>query len=1256
MPPNGKGRLSSRARDKASVSGHGVHYTSPLRKKDSRHKTLVRAPGAARASAQLRANLSAMLKPPPAQTPQPPQAIPTDIQEPEDIEMPEWVEDSPPALQRIPIPAGARHRLPATKRRQESWDALLPLLEEPLAYYQQATYGQRPPTISVLVQHECTTFCGQAVTASVQCLYVSHVEQVQVATCACMPVAAVLVRHGVFPMSPSTHRTAVSIDLLEVYRALFERSCDAITALAAALHTIYDRRGFRVVSQRNPALVAKDPFRAGLSQAVQSYSNLRTCMEARLNAALSAASNILFPPTPLMEASQNPNATEATDATEAIDADTPLPNTGENSSVPNTNPPAPTFEPDPAIPEAPRLTPGRADRILRNRCPTCFATTKWGRPFSEGGDVQLGSDGCFSYRHLRSAGDGPISYDPSYFVSKEKVDAVRDCIAAARSQKPAEFTPPIPKEAIDACANSWDAANEKKVDPKRHDASGIFVMTCRHSQVLFLCNIDTPEATVVQCYDVACVTEHSVNLYPILKEGYCERISFVINAMHAYSHQWICQLVYSPRLRRGIGLTDAEGVERFWSQIRKLIGITRNQWHSRCIWMIDQYAAFVNTEGRDNLGDWIIRQHTKNLPRKQAAAEKILRDCGIPDAELRQNWEEQKAAQTSVQSHAPVRLRRKLDKVLSLQGQIDIVEQSIADAKKSITSSDASPDSLVLLRGLEATHDTLSAQAEALYASLNIQKAFPELQNLPLEFVRTLLIMRDLKINIRSRAVGSFHEWETLDRAVGGWREALGTKLHQSTRKAITKRQPALLKAIGKFNDYCADLERLRPAGCQIPIPEPLSTQLNGLRDDPSLHEDVWITPSQGSIPRWLDDSDVRDGIRVMHSSDRCREEAERLNLERANMRDWLKDESDIVALAVTRCTDSALDFYLQRTQEDIEFLKTSWAPALQHCPILPVHPIAEVASAASQNPSRNAPQLPATPMASETSAADTRSHTVTVAFEPDDDFFDKGDIGPASEANDMIVAAEELDPGLLSDGEDTILVNEVVMAADGDEDTSGVDACRVKLDIRWQMPGSLTVDTMLLHAIYNRNRSLDVHQERKTHTVVGHRRWPTLKIEPTDLDRVTSQTGRLNCFVLNGLAASFLGVFGHPYSPNCETANQCAVFSTYDLTRVHYKKGDANLWSATKHTEYWDKPLWLIPVHRPTEEHWVLVVASVREQELFFFDSLARKSGWRKDLHDTMVLITQLVALANRNQHPLHISTEEDAWVANPLFTLARH
>jgi hypothetical protein len=65
-----------------------------------------------------------------------------------------------------------------------------------------------------------------------------------------MPVSVLLVQNGVFPSSPTRVQTGVSIDMLEIYRTLFECSCDAITALASALHTIYERRGFRVLGQK----------------------------------------------------------------------------------------------------------------------------------------------------------------------------------------------------------------------------------------------------------------------------------------------------------------------------------------------------------------------------------------------------------------------------------------------------------------------------------------------------------------------------------------------------------------------------------------------------------------------------------------------------------------------------------------------------------------------------------------------------------------------------------------------------------------------------------------------------------------------------------------------------------------------------------------------------------------------------------------------------------------------------------------------
>ena len=63
--------------------------------------------------------------------------------------------------------------------------------------------------------------------------------------------------------------------------------------------------------------------------------------------------------------------------------------------------------------------------------------------------------------------------------------------------------------------------------------------------------------------------------FDILPDELLARLTFGTTAMHAYGHQWACQLVYNPRIREGLGLSDGEGTERLWSKLRKLISITR---------------------------------------------------------------------------------------------------------------------------------------------------------------------------------------------------------------------------------------------------------------------------------------------------------------------------------------------------------------------------------------------------------------------------------------------------------------------------------------------------------------------------------------------------------------------------------------------------------------------------------------------------------------------------------------------------------
>lgn len=112
--------------------------------------------------------------------------------------------------------------------------------------------------------------------------------------------------------------------------------------------------------------------------------------------------------------------------------------------------------------------------------------------------------------------------------------------------------------------------------------------------------------------------------------------------------------------------------------------------------------------------------------------------------------------------------------VLTLQGDIDTIEKTLHNTRRTIAQGEAPKDSLATIVTMEHTQQRLQEESERLYASLNIHDSYPELQGMSLEFVRTLLLTCDLKINICKRAVASFFEWDRLDSAMGGKSNPLG--------------------------------------------------------------------------------------------------------------------------------------------------------------------------------------------------------------------------------------------------------------------------------------------------------------------------------------------------------------------------------------------------------------------------------------------------------------------------------------------------
>ena len=69
---------------------------------------------------------------------------------------------------------------------------------------------------------------------------------------------------------------------------------------------------------------------------------------------------------------------------------------------------------------------------------------------------------------------------------------------------------------------------------------------------------------------------------------------------------------------------------------------------SRRIWLLDRHADVVNAATRDNLGGWIRGRLKNGVESRIRAAEKELAEINIPISDLREQWEQQRAAQLSV--------------------------------------------------------------------------------------------------------------------------------------------------------------------------------------------------------------------------------------------------------------------------------------------------------------------------------------------------------------------------------------------------------------------------------------------------------------------------------------------------------------------------------------------------------------------------------------------------------------------------------
>ncbi|RDB20436.1 putative ubiquitin-like-specific protease 1B, partial [Hypsizygus marmoreus] len=162
------------------------------------------------------------------------------------------------------------------------------------------------------------------------------------------------------------------------------------------------------------------------------------------------------------------------------------------------------------------------------------------------------------------------------------------------------------------------------------------------------------------------------------------------------------------------------------------------------------------------------------------------------------------------------------------------------------------------------------------------------------------------------------------------------------------------------------------------------------------------------------------------------------------------------------------------------------------------------------------------------------------------------------------------------------------------------------------------------------------------------------------ELDILANPNGRLNDGCLNGVAHLLQAVFSQPGHESHYPSGRCAIFSTFDLHMVRYHASDADIWRRTRATQYWERAVWILPIHRRSpSEHWVLAIIYPEARRVLLFDSFAGGARlWRHEIQndvsspsddqEIMELVTRLVICANRNNCHLPVVVEE-GWVAQP-------
>ena len=128
------------------------------------------------------------------------------------------------------------------------------------------------------------------------------------------------------------------------------------------------------------------------------------------------------------------------------------------------------------------------------------------------------------------------------------------------------------------------------------------------------------------------------------------------------------------------------------------------------------------------------------------------------------------------------------------------------------------------------------------------------------------------------------------------------------------------------------------------------------------------------------------------------------------------------------------------------------------------------------------------------------------------------------------------------------------------------------------------------------------------------------IPFSPDDINRLRNPTSWINDDCLNGCAQLLVAHFG----TGNVIGGSFAILSSFAMAQ--HQDGtslDAGMWRVSHRTCYWEKDVWIIPVHKPADHHWELAIVYFKERRIAYFDSFAHADAWEDDAKVSITKVT---------------------------------